>query len=190
MSSPRGRERKSGDRELGNWIRNSPFNESDTIHIIIHVSHATTNYLNMGEAYILCDISSSPASAVLFAVLLNCYCLPHSLVVSSCINPQKVFPLLFVSILMKLSQNLGDFHHECEWNEFWVNVTFVCVCVASESVLVRGDYKGITFFNSYRFYVPFVLLIGGSVKWDDSKSGRRGRKEKKSLIVWWFGKLT
>lgn len=39
-----------------------------------------------------------------------------------------------------------------------------------------------TFFNSYRLYVPFVLLIGGSVKRAVGGNGRERRKEK-NLIV-------
>lgn len=107
------------------------------------------------------------------------------LVVSSSINPKNFsFPLM----LMKLSQNLQDFHHECEWNEFGFSKVKLCECVCV------GAQKGIprvsTFFNSYRLYVPFVLLIGGSVKWDDGESvGVEGETEK-NLIVWWFGKLT
>jgi hypothetical protein len=33
--------------------------------------------------------------------------------------------------------------------------------------------------------VPFVLLIGGSVKWDDGKSGRRGKGKKFDCLMIW-----
>lgn len=122
------------------------------------------------------------------------------LIVSSSINPKscKLFPfsLSHSLVLMKLSQNLWDFHHECEWNELiegWSlkrlsMFEFVCVGAwVGKKRIIRVS----TFFNSYRLYVPFVLLIGGSVK--QAEGGGEGVGELvgvKNLIVWWFGKLT
>lgn len=46
---------------------------------------------------------------------------------------------------------------------------YVCVCWCG---VAEGIIRVSTFFNSYRLYVPFVLLIGGSVKRAVWESGR------------------
>lgn len=161
-------------------------------YTVIHVSHGMRQWkLYAGESG-FCDISSSPGlRSQAFIKLL--FLLLRRLPSSSSINPEKLSPSFL--ILMKLSQNLSDFHHECEWNGF---------LVVSVSMRMSGwkkrDYKGISwyqaFFNSYRLCVPFVLLIGGSAKWDDDDdevSQPRGwafGERPRNLIVWWFGKLT